>query len=65
MRYLSVRREIEGALPSVAELLRHKDEDDAFRVLTQADIEIVETGYDNWNGGTKTYTIFPAQQSWR
>ncbi|MBO9457388.1 abortive infection family protein [Paracoccus sp. R12_1] len=58
MRYLSIRREIEGSLPTVAELLRQKDEDDALRVMSQADIEIAEIGYDNWNGGTELWTIF-------
>ncbi|WP_414833029.1 abortive infection family protein [Afifella sp. YEN Y35] len=58
MRYLSIRREIEGALPTVAELLRQKDENEALRVVTQAEIEIAETGYDNWNGGTEIWTIF-------
>lgn len=58
MRYLSVRREIEGALPTVAELLRRKGEKDALRILTQADIEILETDYDNWNGGTELWTAY-------
>ncbi|EAU40968.1 hypothetical protein FP2506_18809 [Fulvimarina pelagi HTCC2506] len=38
--------------------MRQKDEIDAFRVVTQADIEIAETGYDNWNGGTKIWTLY-------
>ncbi|MCL3883564.1 hypothetical protein [Marivita sp. GX14005] len=58
MRYLSIRREIEGSLPTVAELLRQKDENDAFRAMSQADIEIVEVGYDNWNGGTELWTVY-------
>lgn len=58
MRYLSIRREIEGSLPTVAELLRQKGEDDALRALSQADIEIDEVGYDNWNGGTELWTVF-------
>jgi len=32
MRYLSIRREIEGNLPTVAELHRQKGEDDAHRL---------------------------------
>ena len=58
MRYLSIRREIEGALPTVAELLRRKDENEAFRAMTQAQIELAETGYDNWNGGTELWTVY-------
>ena len=58
MRYLSVRREIEGSLPTVAELLRQKGEDDAFRVMNQADIEIAQVGYDSWNGSTELWTVF-------
>ena len=58
MRYLSIRREIEGSLPTVAELLRQKGEHDALRTMSQADIEIDEIGYDNWNGGTELWTVF-------
>jgi hypothetical protein len=58
MRYLSIRREIEGSLPTVAELLRQKGEDDALRTLSQADIEITDVGYDNWNGGTELWTVY-------
>src|SRR5688572_29862672 len=58
MRYLSVRREIEGPLPTVAELLRKKNEAESLRILSQSDIEIVETGYDNWNGGTQLWTVY-------
>ncbi|WP_370046847.1 MULTISPECIES: abortive infection family protein [Salipiger] len=58
MRYLSIRREIEGSLPTVAELLRKKGEHDALRAMSQADIEIDEVGYDNWDGGTELWTVF-------
>ena len=58
MRYLSIRREIEGSLPTVAELLRQKGEGDALRAMSQADIEIAEAGYDNWNSGTELWTVF-------
>ena len=51
MYYLSTRREIEGALPTVAELLRLKGEAEALKVLTLADIELVKAGHDNWDGG--------------
>lgn len=58
MRYLSIRRQIEGALPTVVELLRAKGEDDALRVITQAEIDLQQTGIDNWNGGTELWTIY-------
>lgn len=58
MRYLSIRRQIEGALPTVVELLRAKGEDDALRVVTQAEIDLQQTGMDNWNGGTELWTIY-------
>ena len=54
---MSIRREIEGALPTVAELLRHKNEVDALRLMTQSDIELLKTGYDNWNGGIELWTV--------
>lgn len=58
MRYISVRREIEGALATVVELLREKGERESLQVLTQADIDLQETGYDNWNGGTELWTVY-------
>jgi len=58
MRYLSVRREIEGSLPTVAELLRQKNQVAALKAITQAEIEIEEVGHDNWNGGTALWTVF-------
>lgn len=58
MRYLSIRRAIENSLPTVAELLRQKEEADCFRVISQADIEIEHVGNDNWNGGTEIWSVF-------
>ena len=58
MNYISTRREIEGALPTVAEMLRLKNEIEALRILTLAEIELIETGYDNWNGGTEIWTAY-------
>ena len=53
---LSTRRQIEGTLPTVAEMLRLKNEVDALRVLTLAEVELDQVGYDNWNGGTEIWT---------
>lgn len=58
MRYISVRREIEGALPTVMDLLRLRNEKDALQVMRQAEIDLQETGYDNWNGGTELWSAF-------
>lgn len=58
MRYISVRREIEGALPTVMELLRKRGENAALRVMAQAEIDLQETGCDNWNGGTELWTAY-------
>ncbi len=58
MRYLSIRRQIEGALPTVVELLRARGESAALRVLTLAEIDLQHTGEDNWNGGTELWTAF-------
>ena len=58
MTYLSTRRQIEGALPTVAEMLRLENEADALRILSLANIELDETGYDNWNGGTESIGAF-------
>ena len=40
MRYVSPRREIEAALPTVVDMLRHRGEGDALEVLTQAEVEL-------------------------
>ena len=58
MSNLSTRRQIEGVLPTVAEMLRLKNEIDALRTLTIADIEIINTDFDNWNGGTEIWTVY-------
>ena len=55
MYYLSTRRQIEGALPTVAEMLRLKDELDALKILNLAEMELVKTGHDNWDGGTEVW----------
>ena len=56
MTPLSTRRHIEGILPTVAEMLRLKNELDALRVLTVAEVDVDQVGYDNWDGGTELWT---------
>ena len=58
MSNLSTRRQIEGALPTAVEMLRHKHEVDALRILSVAEIDLVQTDYDNWNGGTEIWTAY-------
>ena len=58
MRYLSTRRQIEGALPTVVDLLRARGEKAALRVLTLAEIDLQHTDNDNWNEGTELWTAF-------
>ncbi|MCG6113171.1 MAG: abortive infection family protein [Paracoccus sp.] len=58
MRYLSTRRQIEGALPTVVDLLRARGEKAALHVLTLAEIDLQHTDDDNWNGGTELWTAF-------
>ena len=58
MSNLSTRRQIEGALLTVVEMLRYKHEIDALRILNVAEIDLVKTGYDNWDGGTEIWTAY-------
>lgn len=58
MRYLSTSRQIEGALPTVADLLRARGEKAALGVLTLAEIDLQHTDNDNWNGGMELWTAF-------
>lgn len=53
-----IRRQIEGALPTVVDLLQARGETVALRVLTLAEIDLQHTGDDNWNGGTELWTAF-------
>ena len=56
MTPLSTRRHIEGTLPTVVEMLRLKNEVDALRVMTLAEVDFDQVGYDNWDGGTELWT---------
>lgn len=55
MSPLSTRRQIESALLTVAEMLRHKDELNALRILNLAEVDLVHISNDNWNGGTEIW----------
>lgn len=56
MPYIS--EDPEGYLATTAQLLRLEDMNEAADVLRQATPRVEETGYDNWNGGTRIWTIF-------
>ena len=56
MHSLSTRRQLEAVIPTVAEMLRLKHEVDALQILSLADIELFQSGHDNWNGGTDIFT---------
>ena len=45
-------------LATCAELLSADGINDAVELMATADSRIEETGYDNWNGGTKIFTIY-------
>ncbi len=55
MSPLSTRRQIEGTLLTVAEMLRHREEIDALHVLNLAEIDLDYIYNDNWNGGTEVW----------
>lgn len=48
----------EAHLAAVEAMLSAEGVVEAAELLREADAEVVETGYDNWNGGTRLYTIF-------
>ena len=58
MIFLSTRRQLEGMLPTVAEMLRLKGEAEALKILSVGDVELIETGHDNWNGGKEIWTAY-------
>jgi hypothetical protein len=45
-------------LAAVEAMLSAEGMSEAAELLRQAEAEVVETGYDNWNGGTRLYTVF-------
>jgi hypothetical protein len=48
----------EDRLAAVEAMLNAEGMTEAAELLRQADSEVVETGYDNWNGGTRIYTVY-------
>ncbi|MEO1968417.1 MAG: abortive infection family protein [Sphingomonadaceae bacterium] len=48
----------DAKLATVEELLVSEGMNEAAEVLREADAEIAETGFDNWNGGTRIHTVF-------
>lgn len=48
----------EAFLASVEAMLVAEGMAEAAELLRESDAEVVETGYDNWNGGTRLYTVF-------
>ena len=48
----------EAYLASVEAMLTAEGMAEAAELLREAEAEVVETGYDNWNGGTRLYTVF-------
>ena len=45
-------------LAAVEAMLSAEGMAEAAELLREAESEVVETGYDNWNGGTRLYTVF-------
>lgn len=48
----------EAHLATVEAMLSAEGMSEAAELLREATSEVVETGYDNWNGGTRIYTVF-------
>lgn len=58
MKALTVERDYEHYLGTVAEMLTAEGMTEAAAVLRTAVLRIAETGFDNWNGGTTIWTIY-------
>ena len=48
----------EAYLATIEAMLSAEGMSEAAEILREATSEVVETGYDNWNGGTRIYTVF-------
>jgi hypothetical protein len=53
----NISEDIEDIIRTLAHILREKGNELPVRILTNSTIDIRETNYDNWNGGTFGYTI--------
>jgi hypothetical protein len=45
-------------LNTVKELLKARNKNNIVTMLNNADISVIQTGYDNWNGGINYYTVY-------
>jgi hypothetical protein len=52
--------ELQPFLSTCTELLSLSNAYDAAELLSTADVRLEETGYDNWNGGTRIFTVYLA-----
>lgn len=43
---------------TVSELLKADKENELYEILSKSEVNVEETGYDNWNGGTYFFTIY-------
>lgn len=50
-------KSVEDVVATLADIYRHQDELDIVELLETASARIDQTDYDNWNGGTYTYTL--------
>ncbi len=50
-------KSVEDVVATLADIYRHQGQSDIVEVLESASARIEETNYDNWNGGTYTYTL--------
>lgn len=48
----------DARLAAVEAMLNAEGMAEAAELLREANTEVVETGYNNWNGGTRLYTVF-------
>lgn len=48
----------EARLAATEAMLTAEGMSEAAESLRGAEAEVVETGFDNWNGGTRLYTVY-------
>lgn len=57
MQSISSRKAIEASLPTVIEILRYKNSAETLELLTTSQLDVQQTGMDNWDGGTELWTL--------
>ena len=58
MEYYEDTKNFSPVLNTAISLMRNRGQDYYCQLIQQGDISVVNTDYDNWNGGTYGYEVY-------